>query len=115
MCQGKTKVRKIPLVISIEPNAVLVLNKTCKFCPKCEFVIGRQSEIESLMAETFAHQAPQIVGNPYVVIGILDKADWRAQQSGRISDQDVLERTWVFKDMPDIEISGGWEWGPPDA
>lgn len=33
-CEGKTKVKKIPLTIVMEKNkAILNLNKTCKYCP----------------------------------------------------------------------------------
>lgn len=42
--------RKYPLVIHIEPNQLLCLYKSCKYCEKCDLIIGKQTEIESPMA-----------------------------------------------------------------
>ncbi len=48
-CDSKTKVRKFPLVISIKPQQLLILNKQCKYCP-CDLIIAKKQELESLMA-----------------------------------------------------------------
>jgi hypothetical protein len=108
-CGGKTKLRKYPLVIHIEPNQILCLNKSCKYCEKCDLIIGKQTEIESLMAAGIGNIAPSIIGNKYLVIGTLDKADWR-QSSKQISyPADTLEKVYVFKDVKQFElIVGGW-------
>src|SRR6266511_2521380 len=79
-CEGKTKQRKLPLVIHIEPDQLFVLNKTCRYCPYCDLIIARQREIESLMAALFETRRPEVVGNKYLVVGTLDRADWKQQQ-----------------------------------
>jgi uncharacterized protein with PIN domain len=49
-CNGKTKIRKFPLAIHIEPGQIFGLNKHCKYCPVCDLIIGDRSDIEHLMA-----------------------------------------------------------------
>ena len=48
-CDGKTKIRKFPLVIHIDPRQLLILNKKCRYCIKCDLIITRKSELEALM------------------------------------------------------------------
>lgn len=48
-CDGKTKVKKFPLVIFIEKiKFVLNLNKTCKYCPYCELIIAKKDELKPI-------------------------------------------------------------------
>jgi len=68
-CDRPTRVRKFPLVIHIDPDQIFVLNKTCRFCPTCELLIGRKRDIEPLLAAAFSERRPEIVGNQYLVIG----------------------------------------------
>ena len=107
-CDGKTKVRKLPLVIHIDPDQLLVLNLFCRFCPYCELVIARKDQVEGHMAETFYARRPDILGNDYLVIGTLDRADWLASQKGNLIEKVAFERTYIFKDQLDFEPTGGW-------
>ena len=49
-CSGKTRVRKLPLVIHIDPLQLIALNKTCRYCPRCDLLIAHQDEIEAFLA-----------------------------------------------------------------
>ena len=49
-CDNKTKLRKFPLVIHVEPYQIFFLNKNCKYCTDCDLIIVKQSKIETLMA-----------------------------------------------------------------
>ena len=48
-CDSKTKVRGFALVIHLEPDQQLVLNKQCRYCVGCDVIVARRSEVESLM------------------------------------------------------------------
>ena len=104
-CQSKTKVRKFPLVIHIEPKQLLLLNKTCRYCPSCDLLIAKKSEIESLMVTSFEQSRPEIVGNDYLVIGVLDRKDWRHGTQGKLSEGEVIEQIFVFKDVWNFELT----------
>jgi hypothetical protein len=108
-CETKTKVRKFPLVIHIEPQQLFVLNKKCRYCTSCDLIIARKSEVESFMAACFEERNLEIIGNKYLVIGTLEKHDWRSR--GRILKEsgDTIERMYVFKDLWDFKpISPVW-------
>ena len=74
-CDNKTKVRKFPLIIHIEPRQMFILNKQCKYCPACDLIIGNKSAIEHFLAASFSQVNPEIIGNEYLVMGTLDKRD----------------------------------------
>lgn len=103
-CQDKTKLRKFPLVINVEPSQILVLNKKCRYCTTCDLIMAKKSEIESLMAYSFERIDPSVVGNKYVVFGTLDKYIETASFS-----KEFMEQINIFKDVIDFEIlPGGW-------
>ncbi len=38
-CEGKTRQKKLPLVIHIDDWGMMVLNKTCRHCPGCDLLV----------------------------------------------------------------------------
>ncbi len=111
-CENKTNLRKFALVIHIEPDQFFALNKTCRYCTRCELIIVRKSELESLMAAAFEHRRPEIVGNGYFVFGTLERKDWRESKKGGLSDADAVDRAVVFKDVLNFKLVGGWVFDP---
>jgi len=110
ICAEKTKFRKFPLLIHIEPAQLLVLNKKCKYCVKCDLIISKQSELEHLMVIACEKNELQIIGNDYVVVGTAEKADWREFSKTKPSNDEVLDKVYIFKDVKNFELSpGGWE------
>ena len=108
-CDIKTKVRKIPLVIHIEPSQIFVLNKACKYCIGCDLIIVRQVELESLMAACFENANPGIIGNDYLVFGTLERTDWRELNKSRMTPNEIIRRMHIFKDVWGFDIiPGGW-------
>ncbi|MDF5718858.1 MAG: hypothetical protein PUP93_34585 [Rhizonema sp. NSF051] len=96
-CDIKTKIRKFPLVIHIEPQQLLLLNKQCKYCTNCDLIIAKKQEIEPLMAVSFSPSNPKIIGNNYVVMGTVDKKGWKEGNQNSLSSSEMLERIYVFK------------------
>ena len=108
-CNRKTVVRKIALLIHIEPHELFVLNKQCKFCAVCELIIAKKSEIESMMAHKFETVKPEVIGNDYLVMGVIDKGDWNLVKNKQINAKDLLDSAYIFKDVLNFEIvPGGW-------
>lgn len=105
-CDSKTKIRKYPLVIHVEPKQLLLLNKKCKYCPYCDLIIAKQQEIESFLALALS---PQLSKNDYLVIGTVDRKDWVQGNKGSLLPPEIIERMYVFKDVWDFEvIPAGW-------
>lgn len=108
-CDTKTKIRKFPLVIHIQPQQLFILNKQCKYCEKCDLIITKKQEIESLMTAGFLQANPTIIGNDYLVMGTVDRKDWKEGNKNTLSPSEMLERIYVFQDVWDFEvIPAGW-------
>src|ERR1041385_5155685 len=71
-CNALMRVRKVPLMIHIEPQNLITLRKTVKFCPACDVLIVHQDELERELAFAFNERKPEIVGNPYIVLGTVE-------------------------------------------
>ena len=108
-CNEQTKLRKFPLVVHIEPAQMLCLNKNCKYCEKCDLIIVKKTEVENFVKVSCEMINPDLVGNKYLVIGTLDKADWRLYSKQTKYPHEVIEKAYIFKDVKHFEIvSGGW-------
>lgn len=108
-CETKTKIRKFPLVIHIDPQQLFLLNKQCRYCTRCDLIIARKSELKSLMAAAFEKLNPQIIGNDYLVMGVAERSDWQESKKGKISEGETIERMIVFKDVWNFElVPAGW-------
>jgi hypothetical protein len=108
-CENKTNVRKFPLVIHIDPHQMLLLNKQCKYCLRCDLIIAKQSKLEHLLTTRFSQVHPETIGNNYLVMGTVDKKDWREGNREQTGGSDIIDRMYVFKDVLKFEIiSAGW-------
>jgi len=96
-CRGKTRQRKLPLVIHIDPLQFVVLNKTCRYCPRCDLLIAHQDELEAWLAAFFTDHRPEIVGNDYLVLGTEDRADWLRGVNTQRSAQEAFECLHDFR------------------
>ncbi len=108
-CEEKTKIRKYCLLIHVEPKHLFSLNKSCRYCPKCDLIIVKQADLEGLLAAICEQYAPDITGNEYFVFGTMDRKDWKDGQTRKISQQEAIKRSYPFKDVWKFEVSpGGW-------
>jgi hypothetical protein len=108
-CGENTKIRKFPLAINIDPEQLLLLNKKCRYCVKCDLIIAKKSELESLMVASFEQSKPEIIGNDYFVIGVAERKDWLEGKQGKVPQSETIERILVFKDLLSFEpVRAGW-------
>jgi len=108
-CEEITKLRKHCLVIHIEPKHLFSLNKTCRYCTNCDLIIVKQGDIENLLVAICEEFVLDIIGNDYFIFGTMDRKDWREAQTGKISRQEGIERSYFFENVWEFEvIPGGW-------
>ena len=110
--RAPTKVRKVYLVVHVEPRLLLVLHKTCRLCLHCDLLIARQHELEALMTHAVEQIRPELVGNDYLVLGTLDNEDGRQVKVGNQEPAWVAERTKVFREVLAFEPAPAWVWEP---
>lgn len=103
-CTGKTLVRKLPLLIHIEPTQLIALNKFCRYCPRCDLLIAHQDEVEDFLAAFFGQSNPDVLGNDYLVVGTLDRADWRRGMRTSPTIPEMLEHLHDFSEAVQFEI-----------
>ena len=109
-CGEKTRVRKLPLVIHIDPMQLVALNKTCRYCPRCDLLIAHQDELEAWLAAFFGHQQPEVVGNSYLVVGTEDRAAWRRGTHTPLTLAEMLEHLHDFVEV--VRFEPAPRWGP---
>ena len=108
-CGDNTKIRKFPLAIHIDPQQLLLLNKKCRYCVKCDLIIAKKSNLESLMAACFEESKPEIIGNNYLVMGVAERRDWLEGKKGKMPQGETIESMFVFKDILNFEpVHAGW-------
>ena len=108
-CDKSTKIRKFPLVIHVDPHQIVLLNKKCRYCVNCDLIIAKQSEVESLMIACLEKVNPDVIGNDYLTMGVVDRKDWKEGTSGKLDSAQTLDRAYFFKDMLKFElVPGGW-------
>jgi hypothetical protein len=107
-CEGKMGQRKLPLVIHVEPLIPVAINKTCRYCSHCDLLIVHQDEIQDLLQQLFPGRRTPIGKDDYLIIGTLDRADWRNSMKTPIPAAELLDHLYPFKEVLTIEVTGGW-------
>jgi hypothetical protein len=109
-CGGKTRVRKLPLVIHVDPLQLVALNKTCRYCPSCDLLIAHRDELEAWLAAFFGQQKPEVVGNDYLVVGTEERAAWRRGTRTPLTTQELLAGLHDFAEV--VRFEPAPRWGP---
>lgn len=97
-CGGRMKQRKLPLAIHVHDWGMVIMNKTCRFCPGCDLLIAHQDEIESLLAALFERQAPSVIGNKYLVAGTVERGPWRRGLTQPLTPPETIAALHDFRD-----------------
>ncbi len=109
ICNQKSKLRKLPLFIHVDPKQPVVLNKTCRYCPDCDLLIAHQDEIESALGQLFDRYDPSAIGNDYLVLGTVERQAWRESMQQPKGIPEMLEHLHDFKEVRSIEVQpAGW-------
>jgi hypothetical protein len=91
-------------------HQLLSLNKTCKFCPSCELIITKKSEIESYLEEMLTRWGKTTFhAENYLVFGTIDRSVWKAGKQNSLNPQDALKLAAPFKHVWEFKVtSPGW-------
>jgi hypothetical protein len=108
-CSGKTKQRKLPLAIHVDDWGMVILNKTCRFCPHCDLLIAHQDEIEANLAQLLSQMAPNAIGSSYLIVGNVERKDWRSGLAKPLTNSEMIEALHDFKDHLQFKPAPIWE------
>jgi thioredoxin-related protein len=98
----------LPLFIHTDPKQPLLLNKTCRYCAHCDLLIAHQNELDEIITRTFTILNPKIVDNKYLVIGTLDRTDWKRIDHNKLPIQDTIVVLYDFKEVVIFKPMSGW-------
>jgi hypothetical protein len=105
-CGGKTRQRKLPILIHVfEPAQFINLNKTCRFCPACELLIAQADELAMFFAALYGDSRKAQTTDDYLVVGTIDRADWAEMPATPDKMFAVLHD---FKQVIDVNPAPTW-------
>jgi hypothetical protein len=107
-CEGKTSLKKVPLLIHIDPLYPINLNYTCRYCPKCDILIAHKDEIEGYLHRLFSERAPEVIGNDYMMMGTTERSYWKEGFTKAHLPSEVLTNLHGFKEYLNFERTGRW-------
>jgi phage terminase large subunit GpA-like protein len=99
-CDRATKLRKKPLLIFIDMQQPVLLNKTCRYCPDCDLLIAHKDQLDELLAALCLQHFPDLVGKEYFVLGTMERKDWK---EGILEASNVFESVHDFKQQLNFE------------
>jgi hypothetical protein len=105
-CDGRTLLRKVPLVVHVDPINPVAINKSCRYCPACDLLIAHQDEVEAELSALFVRRAPGLVGNSYLVLGTLDRDAWKRGVAEPLSTQEMVEQLHDFVEVLELRRAG---------
>jgi hypothetical protein len=108
-CEVLTKLRKMPLLVQVEPQQLVPLQKAVRYCPACDLLVVHQDELERELAGVAHEGRPELLGQPYYVRGTLDAADWKQITKEPLSPEELLARYFPFREVLELQVSrSGW-------
>jgi hypothetical protein len=108
-CRALNKVRKVPLLIHIDPRQLMTLRMSVKLCPNCDLLVVHQDELEAQLAAHLSKLNPQVVGNAYFLLGTVDVVDHRQGKREPKDPLEMIARHYPFKERLELRVSlGGW-------
>jgi hypothetical protein len=113
-CRRRTRLRKLPLVISVAPAQLVSLNKACRYCPPCDLLIAHRDEIEEFLAALFGRHRPEFAANSYLVVGTEDRADWLRGMRASLTVEEMLDCLHDFAQVVTFERVRRRDWEPPE-
>jgi hypothetical protein len=112
-CETNTKLKKYCLLIHIKPRHFISLNKTTRYCPGCDLIIVKKEDLERLLCAIYETRFPEIIGNEYLVMGTMERKDWKKSMQGTMDAKEAMDYVVLFKDIWSFEVKpGGWVYEP---
>ena len=104
-CEASTRLRKIPLVVHVDDRSgprLVLLNKSCRLCVRCETLVVHQAELEGVI---IAAGLSAVEASGYVVLGTVDRRTWRQGFVAYAQPADVRSNMADFKAYLKVEVT----------
>ncbi|MGC9347192.1 MAG: hypothetical protein ACP5JG_03545 [Anaerolineae bacterium] len=109
LCERRTGQRKLPLLIHVEPENLIALNYTCRYCKDCDTLFAHKDQVEHMLTEMFRRRNPDVIGNDYMIFGTVERKAWEEGMREPKPSYEVLAHTHMFKSYSELRMSQeGW-------
>jgi len=98
-----TKLRKKLLLVIVGSMQPVCLNKTCRYCPKCDLLIAHKDELDELIEQMCRHQLPHLAGQEYFVAGTMERQVWKEKPQRINGIEDIFKSLHDFKRYLEFE------------
>jgi hypothetical protein len=86
----------------------MTLNMSGPYCPACDLIILHKDKVEDLLTRSFIERDPSIIGNNYLIMGVVDRAYWRKASTVGATHQELFDSLHVFENVVQFEVHYGW-------
>lgn len=103
-CKKRTFLRKIPLVVHLDPHYLHVINMSCKLCENCKILVINKDKIVPLIK--LCMDSRKVTLEPdfkFVIMGHLDKKMWRICSKTQLEPCETLNAMYKFKQELKLE------------
>jgi hypothetical protein len=108
-CRKLTHMRKFVLLVYVEGWGLFAQGKTCRYCTPCELIVAHKEELEAELVRFFEKHSPEVIGNPYRVLGTVEKQHWKQWLGGQGEPiTEALDHVADFKEVLEL-MPGGWQ------
>jgi hypothetical protein len=105
-CEGKTRIRKLPLVIHVDDFGLIFLGNTCRLCVACEVLIAHQAEIQQVLTTSLGRPVER---GHFIVLGTVERQVWRRGLAHPVALDAVEKHMADFRAYLKVEFTpGGW-------
>jgi len=70
----------------------------------CDLLIAHRDEVEAHLTRLFTQVRPEVIGNDYLVIGTLDRADWKRGLQKPLAYAEIEEVLHDFNNVWHFEL-----------
>ncbi|MEW5957929.1 MAG: hypothetical protein AB1801_09415 [Chloroflexota bacterium] len=103
-CERALESRKLPFLITIEPNITTVFSMDSHYCPACDWLILDQHKLEGLLAAFCMRQKLRsVIGNDYEVSGTVEEEAWRRGMQQGLEIEQLQPYFHPFKEVRPIK------------
>jgi hypothetical protein len=72
-------------------------------------LIAHKNDLEQLITKIFPELDPETVSNQYLVIGTVDRPDWKRIEQNKLDVQVTIEALHDFREVVTFTPTGGWQ------
>lgn len=109
-CNAPTAEDKFCLMIHYKNEAtdfqrMISLNKSAAYCPDCDLLIVKKTEINPLLDEMLTKLNLHFKEDNYLIFGTIDEADWKRNQESPIPVSEIFGLVYLFKDIWEFNVA----------